>query len=237
MSRDGLTGYEPHAPLRAGLCADAREAGVQICPHPGGQRHGIQPHQHHRPARKRLLQMEAGVAEDAQRDDLPGHRQLRPKAGRAAAAQNVQHPLHHAADPRRGRQQQPRRHRQIEAEVVAGRTGQEERPREGQIEQDEPRREPGGVPRPLPAVGSGYAEGGGRTFISKGQRPRSGGGQQGQRRHCRRSRAAHQPQRRTARPAQQSRRQQERRPHHEIHQKQHIEIDDRPHKPHPLFLG
>ena len=53
----------------------------------------------------------------------------------------------------------------------------------------------------------------------------------------RRPRAAHQPQRRTARPAQQPRRQQERRPHHKIHQKKHIEIDDRPHKPHPLFLG
>ena len=99
MSRDGLTGYEPHAPLRARLCADAREAGVQIRPHPGGQRHGIQPHQHHRPARKRLLQMEAGVAEDAQRDDPPGHRELRPKAGRAAAAQNVQHPLHTPQTP------------------------------------------------------------------------------------------------------------------------------------------
>ena len=95
------------------LCADAREAGVQIRPQLSGQRHGIQPHQHHRPARKRLLHMEAGVAEDAQRDDPPGHRQLRPKAGRAAAAQNVQHPLYHAADPRRGRQQQPPPHRQI----------------------------------------------------------------------------------------------------------------------------
>ena len=62
MSRDGLTGYEPHAPIRAGLCADAREAGVQIRPQLSGQRHGIQPHQHHRPARKRLLQMEAAFA-------------------------------------------------------------------------------------------------------------------------------------------------------------------------------
>ena len=42
--------------------------------------------------------------------------------------------------------------------------------------------------------------------------------------------------RRTARPAQQPRCQQERRPHHEIHQKQHVQIDDRPHKPHPLSL-
>ena len=84
MSRDGLTGYEPHAPLRARLCADAREAGVQIRPHPGGQRHGIQPHQHHRPARKRLLQMEAGVAEDAQRDDPPGQQ------GKAVQKQTAQ---------------------------------------------------------------------------------------------------------------------------------------------------
>lgn len=37
MSRDGLTGYEPHAPLRAGLCADAREAGVQIRLTPAGR--------------------------------------------------------------------------------------------------------------------------------------------------------------------------------------------------------
>ena len=103
VARDGLAGHEPHAPFRPRLSPAAREAAFQIGLQRLGQTHRPQPHQHHGPARKRLLYVETGVAEGFQLHALPRHTEPGLEAGRAAAPQKVHHPLHPAADPRRRR--------------------------------------------------------------------------------------------------------------------------------------